>query len=97
MLNFIASMAASMAASMVFVAPLLAAMVIGLGILFNHFQDEPSERFIGRLSTSAVLLSLFSAAGLLIFNLLKPEQLPASLPLLEWFSRSEERRVGKEC
>ena len=76
-------------ASLVFAAPLLTAAVIGLGILFDHFQDESSERLVGKLSTSAVLLSLFCAVGLLIVSLLKPEQLPASLPLFEWFSSGQ--------
>jgi NADH:ubiquinone oxidoreductase subunit 5 (subunit L)/multisubunit Na+/H+ antiporter MnhA subunit len=73
-------------ASLVFAAPLLVAMVIAFGILFNHFQDESSERFVGKLSTLAVLLSLFTALGLLIYSLFKPGQLPDSLPLFEWFS-----------
>ncbi len=75
-----------LAASMVFAAPLIMAMVIGLGILFNYFQDESLERLVGKLSNSAILLSLLSAVGLLIFGLIKPEQLPTSLPLVEWFS-----------
>jgi len=40
-----------LAASMVFAAPLIMAMVIGLGILFNYFQDESLERLVGKLST----------------------------------------------
>ncbi len=76
-------------ASLVFVAPLAAAMVIGLGILSNRFQDEYSERFVGKLSTMAVLVSLFSVVGLLIFSLLKPAQLVASLTLLDWFSSGQ--------
>jgi NADH:ubiquinone oxidoreductase subunit 5 (subunit L)/multisubunit Na+/H+ antiporter MnhA subunit len=71
---------------MIFVAPLLAAMVIGFGMLFDFFNDESSERLVGRLSTSAVLISLFCALGLLVFSFIKPAQLPATLPLLEWFS-----------
>jgi NADH:ubiquinone oxidoreductase subunit 5 (subunit L)/multisubunit Na+/H+ antiporter MnhA subunit len=64
-------------------------MVIGLGILSNRFQDESNERLVARLSTSAALLSLLSAVCLLVFSLLKPAQLPASLPLLDWFSSGQ--------
>jgi len=73
-------------ASLILIAPLAAATVIGLGILFNIFQHESFERFVGKLSTSAILLSLLCAVGLLIFSFIQPGQLPASLPLLEWFS-----------
>jgi formate hydrogenlyase subunit 3/multisubunit Na+/H+ antiporter MnhD subunit len=78
-----------LAASLVFLAPLVAAMVIASGILFDRFQDESSERFVGKLSTSAALISLLSAVCLLIFSLLKPAQLPDSLPLLDWFSSGQ--------
>jgi len=78
-----------LAATLVFAAPLIMAIVIGLGILFNYFQDESLERLVGKLSRSAILLSLLSAVGLLIFGLFKPEQLPASLPLVEWFSSGD--------
>jgi len=73
-------------ASLILIAPLAAATVIGLGILFNIFQHESLERFVGKLSTSATLLSLLCAVGLLIFSFIKPGELPTSLPLLEWFS-----------
>lgn len=76
-------------ASLIFAAPLLMVMIIGLGILFNYFQDESLERFVGKLSSSAVLVSLFSVAGLLIFSLLKPGQLPVSLNLFDWFSSGQ--------
>ena len=76
-------------ASLIFAAPLAVVMVIALGILFNYFQDESSERLVGKLSTSAILISLFSLIGLLVFSLLKPGQLPASLNLLDWFSSGQ--------
>lgn len=72
-------------ASFIVVAPLTAAAVIGLGILSGYFQDESCERIVGRLSTSAALISLLSVACLLIFSLIKPGQLPATLTLLDWF------------
>ncbi len=76
-------------ASLIFAAPLVAAMVIGLGILFNYFQDESSERLVAKLSSSAVLISLFLVAGLLVFSVLKPGQLPDSLALLDWFGSGQ--------
>ncbi len=76
-------------ASLIFAAPLAATMIIALGMLSSHFQHETSERLVGRLSTLAVLISLFSVIGLLIFSLLKPDQLPASLELLNWFSSGQ--------
>ena len=76
-------------ASLIFVAPLAVVMIIGLGILFNHFHDESSERLVGNLSTSAVLIALLSIVGLLVFSLLKPGQLPTSLTLLNWFSSGQ--------
>ena len=76
-------------AATIFFAPLLVAMIIALGMLSNHFQDEHSEQLVGKLSTSAVLISLMSIVGLLIFSLLKPGQLPTSLILLDWFSSGE--------
>ena len=76
-------------ASLIFVAPLAVVMIIGLGILFNHFHDESSERLVGNLSTSAVLIALLSVVGLLVFSLLKPGQLPTSLTLLNWFSSGQ--------
>ena len=76
-------------ASLVFVAPLAAAMLIALGILFGRLQHESSERIAGKLSTSAALISLVSAAGLLIFSLLRPGRLPVALPLLDWFSSGQ--------
>ena len=76
-------------ASLVFIAPLAATMVIGLGIMTNYFQHESAEPAAGRLSTSAALIALLSVVGLLIFSLLKPGQLPASLTLLDWFSSGQ--------
>ncbi len=76
-------------ASLIFAAPLAATIIIILGILSGHFQHETSERLVGRLSTLAVLISLFSIIGLLIFSVLNPDQLPASLELLNWFSSGE--------
>ena len=75
--------------SLVFVAPLAAAMFIGLGILFDFFQDESSEPVVGKLSSYAALISLISIVGLLIFSLFKPGQLPSSLTLLNWFSSGQ--------
>jgi len=76
-------------ASLIFVAPLAAAILIALGILTGRLQHESSERIAGKLSTSAALISLVSAAGLLIFSLLRPGQLPTTLPLLDWFSSGQ--------
>jgi NADH:ubiquinone oxidoreductase subunit 5 (subunit L)/multisubunit Na+/H+ antiporter MnhA subunit len=76
-------------ASLIFVAPLSAAILIAFGILSGRFQHESSERIAGKLSTSTSLISLLSAAGLLIFSLLKPGQLPAALPLIDWFSSGQ--------
>lgn len=76
-------------ASIIFVAPLAAAMVIALGILTRSFQDESSEAIVGKLSSSAVLISLLSIVGLLIFSLFKPGELPDSLTLLDWFSSGQ--------
>ena len=76
-------------ASLIFVAPLTVVMIIGSGILFNHFQDESSEPLVAKLSTLAILVSLLSVIGLLVFSLLKPDQLPASLTLLNWFSSGQ--------
>ena len=76
-------------ASLVFIAPLAATMVIGLGIMTNYFQHESAEPAAARLSTSAALIALLSVVGLLIFSLLKPGQLPASLTLLDWFSSGQ--------
>lgn len=73
-------------ASLIFVVPMIVAMIIALGILLDYFKDESVERLVGILSTSAALLSLLIIVCLLFIKLLKPEQLPASLPLLEWFS-----------
>ena len=78
-------------ASLVFVAPLSAAMIIAFGILFDYFQDETSERFVGKLSVSAALVSLLSVTGLLVYSLLKPEEMPASLNLFDWFSSGQLR------
>ena len=76
-------------ASLIFVAPLAAAILIALGILSGRFQHESTERIAGKLSTSTALISLVSAAGLLIFSLLRPGQLPITLPLLDWFSSGQ--------
>ena len=76
-------------ASIIFVAPLAAAMVIALGILTRFFHDESCEAIVGKLSSSAVLISLLSIIGLLIFSLLKAGQLPVSLTLLDWFSSGQ--------
>ena len=76
-------------ASIILLAPLAAAVVTGIGILSGHFQDESSERIVGRLSTLAVLVSLLSVAGLLAVSLLNPGQLPDSLTLLDWFSSGQ--------
>ena len=73
-------------ASLVLLAPLAAAAVIGLGMLSGYLQDESCERLAGKVSTSAVLISLLSVIGLLIFSLTSPGQFPASLTLLDWFS-----------
>ncbi len=35
------------------------------------------------------MISLLSAAGLLIFSLLRPGQLPITLPLIDWFSSGQ--------
>jgi len=75
--------------SIIFVAPLAAAMIIALGILTHSFQDEASEAIVGKLSSSAALISLLSIVGLLIFSVLKPGELPASLTLLNWFSSGQ--------
>jgi len=64
-------------------------MLIALGMLSGRFQHESSERIAGSLSTSAALISLFLVAGLLIFSLFKPGQLPSALPLLDWFSSGQ--------
>jgi len=76
-------------ASLVFIAPLAATIAIGLGIMTNYFQHESAEPVAGRLSTSAALIALLSVVGLLVFSLLKPGQLPASLTLLDWFSSGQ--------
>jgi len=76
-------------ASIIFIAPLAAAMVIATGILSRTFQDESCEAIVGKLSSSAVLISLLSIIGLLIFSLLKPGELPDSLILLNWFSSGQ--------
>jgi len=73
-------------AALIVAAPLAAALLIALGILSGRLQHESYERLAGRLSTSAALISLLSVVGLLIYSLLKPGQLPLTLPLLEWFS-----------
>jgi len=78
-----------LAAALIFIAPLAAAAVIALGILSASFVDESCERLVGRLSTSAVLISLLSVACLLIFSLIKPGQLPDSLTLFDWFSSGQ--------
>ncbi len=76
-------------ASLVFVAPLAAALIIGLGILSGSFQDESSEPVVGKLSSYAALISLLSITGLLIFSLSKPGLLPSSLTLFNWFSSGQ--------
>jgi len=76
-------------ASLIFVAPLAATILIALGILSGRLQHESYERIAGKLSTSTALISLLSAAGLLIFSLLRPGQLPAALPLIDWFSSGQ--------
>ncbi len=76
-------------ASLVFIAPLAAAMVIGFGIMTSFFQHESAEPAAARLSTSAALIALLTVVGLLIFSMLKPGQLPASLILLDWFSSGQ--------
>lgn len=75
--------------SLVLIAPLVAAMVIALGILVGYFEGESRERIAGRLSTSAALISLLTALGLLTFSLLRPGQLPPALTLLNWFSSGQ--------
>lgn len=76
-------------ATLVIAAPLAAAMIIGLGILFRYLEDETSEQVVGKLSAAVALISLLSVAGLLIYALLNPGQLPASLTLLDWFSSGQ--------
>ena len=80
-LNFIASI--------IFIGPLAAAMIIALGILSRFFQDEANEQLVGKLSSSAALISLLSIVGLLIIRLSKPGLLPDSLILLNWFSSGQ--------
>jgi len=76
-------------ASLAFATPLAAALVIALGMLTGRLQHESTEHIAGWLSTSAALISLLSIVGLLIFSVLKPGQLPAALPLLDWFGSGQ--------
>ena len=71
---------------LMFAAPLAGAVVIALGIVAGRFNSEASEPLAGRLSMSAALVSLFVAAGMLLYSLLAPGQLPETLRLFTWFS-----------
>ena len=76
-------------ASIIFIAPLAAALFIGIAMLSGYFQGELCERFAGTMSSSATLISLLAVISLLSYSLIKPDQLPASLTLLDWFSSGQ--------
>ena len=71
---------------LLFAAPLAAAVIIAIGVLTGRLNSEASEQFAGKLSTTAALISLFVAAGLLLYSLLEPGHIPQTLPLFTWFS-----------
>lgn len=76
-------------ALIIFIAPLAAALFIGIGMLSGYFQGELCERSVGIASSTAALISLIAVFSLLIFSLIAPDPLPVSLILLDWFSSGQ--------
>jgi NADH:ubiquinone oxidoreductase subunit 2 (subunit N) len=75
--------------SLILAAPLAAAVFIALAIVGGYFRDETSEHLVGKLSSYAALISLLSTLALLGYSLLNPGQLPAALPLFNWFNSGQ--------
>lgn len=76
-------------ATLLFLAPLTAAAVVTLGMLTGRLDDESGEHATASLSTGAAFISLLAAFGLLLYTLFMPNQLPAALPLFNWFSSGQ--------
>lgn len=73
-------------ASLIFLAPGSAAVIIALGILSGQLRGEQSETAVSTLSSLALLLSLIAVVGLYIYSIWQPTSVGASLILLDWFS-----------